>query len=215
MIYFIVKFIKLCLSQPTHIARHLRLLRQEWQEHVAAQHVAGGLFVSYEFFQNCYVTHQVASADCADAYCFHKQIACIIGHLNRAQHTIDLAMFALSVPAIEEALRRAAKRGVRVRVICEILENLKSETFDEIPIRKAIKPTYQTLMHHKFCIIDGYRAQRSTRSDKTAPLIAVAFSGSMNWVSPPNSCDDVLITSMPKICNRLEQEFNRMWDNVT
>lgn len=62
---------------------------------------------------------QKARANCANPYCIKKNSAKIIRHIEAAKHSISLAMLIFTYRQFMEALIRAHKRGVTVRVITD------------------------------------------------------------------------------------------------
>ncbi|XP_052562340.1 uncharacterized protein LOC120421063 [Culex pipiens pallens] len=100
----------------------------------------------------------------------------IVDYLDRARVAVYLGMYIVTVDKIGDALIRAKKRGVRVRVIgCSSMAyssgsqmNKMAEQGD-IPIRFNDSSSAY-LMHHKFCLIDTdwlcagcYHAERVRR----------------------------------------------------
>lgn len=85
----------------------------------------------------------------------------IIGDLERAQKTIDLAVFDLRLPSFVEALRRAKERGVQVRAIVDYAANKDSKEFNDAVAKleqagvQVIKNERSALMHNKFAVIDS------------------------------------------------------------
>lgn len=83
----------------------------------------------------------------------------IVALLDRARASINLCMYIVTVDSIGDALLRAAKRGVVVRVIgCSSMAyssgSQMSKLFEAgVPVRFNRKDGAY-LMHHKFCLID-------------------------------------------------------------
>lgn len=214
MLYYLIKFIKLLWAKPLQLAAHYAKLKRERENDRIGQKMNQIVFISFQYFRNCFVMHQMPSSKCDEINCIWKQLERIIVHMDRAKYTIDIAIYVMDSSAIGSALRRATERGVRVRLICfKNYQSLKTKYGDCISLRRlkpVIKQPREMTMHHKFCIIDGYIAKRSIFVEKTSAL-TVCMTGSMNWISLPRSCDDFLITSAPKIAKRLELEFERIW----
>ncbi|XP_023161662.2 mitochondrial cardiolipin hydrolase-like [Drosophila hydei] len=211
MLYYLIKFLKLCCSEPFQLAAHYARLKREWANDRIGKSVNQAAFISYQYFRNCFVLHQTPVSKCEDTSCIWRQLEHIIEHMDRAQYSIDIAIYVMDSYAIGDALRRASQRGVRVRLICyKSYQMLQNKYGDCIWLRRlsplSRQPREMT-MHHKFCVIDGYMAKRAQKS----PALTVCMTGSMNWISLPRSCDDFLITSSPRIAKRLEQEFERIW----
>lgn len=83
----------------------------------------------------------------------------IVEYLDRARVSVCLGMYIMTVEAIGEALIRAKRRGVRVRVIgCASMSYSSGSQMvklaeEDIAIRFNDSSSVY-LMHHKFCLID-------------------------------------------------------------
>ncbi|KAH8280113.1 hypothetical protein KR018_007985 [Drosophila ironensis] len=219
MLYYVIKFLKLFYHEPRQYAKHYQKLLKEYQEDCVNREVSDVLFVTCKDLQKCWGPHTDLSFRCDVFHCFNRHILLLIKYIDRAEVSIDIAIYAMSSDPIGEAIKSAANRGVRIRLICEKnLTKLVERYSEYMLVRKLppslLHPTRECMMHHKFCIIDGYESQRELRPNG-ARLTAVGLTGSLNWVSQAKSCDDVLITSAMKICKRLEQEFIRMWNSCS
>ncbi|KAH8326181.1 hypothetical protein KR067_003108 [Drosophila pandora] len=214
MLYYLVKFIKLCFCSPREITDHYRSLVAEWEDDRRSRQVNDVVFVTCQGLRSCWGPHQDLTFRCDASYCFNNHVSRIIEHIERAVYSIDLAIYAMSSEPIGEAMRKASERGVRIRILCEKNFIKMIDKYAHYMLVRKVPPpriptTREMMMHHKFCIIDGYQAQKDLH--QSDPVISVSMSGSLNWVSHAKSCDDLLITSSPKISKRLEQEFFRIW----
>lgn len=88
-----------------------------------------------------------------------EHVHLIVEYLDRARVSVCLGMYIMTVEAIGEALIRAKRRGVRVRVIgCASMSYSSGSQMtklaeEDIAIRfNDVESVY--LMHHKFCLID-------------------------------------------------------------
>ncbi|XP_070143625.1 uncharacterized protein [Drosophila kikkawai] len=121
-------------------------------------------------------------------------------------------MYAIGSTEILNALIAAARRGVRVRLATQTNRKNMNEKFPDISVRRL--PTLiNTLMHNKFSVIDGYLSLRELLPKGAKEPVTVCVTGSFNWVNYLDSCDDIFITSAPRICKSLEQEFHYIWNN--
>lgn len=83
----------------------------------------------------------------------------IVALLDRARVSVNLCMYIVTVESIGDALLRAAKRGVHVRVVgCSSMAYSSGSQMTKlveggIPVRFNRK-NGAYLMHHKFCLID-------------------------------------------------------------
>lgn len=80
---------------------------------------------------------------------------------ERAQKTIDVAVFDLRLPSLVDALIRAAERGVRVRVLVDYQANGGAPEFaaavEKLEQRgvAVVRNHRSALMHNKFAVIDS------------------------------------------------------------
>ncbi|XP_052896646.1 uncharacterized protein LOC128303648 [Anopheles moucheti] len=87
-----------------------------------------------------------------------EHIQRIISYIDRAEKSICLAMYIFTVREISEAVIRAKKRSVVVRVVtCESMvmnegSYLRDLIDEDIKVQYKIKSEY--LMHHKYCLLD-------------------------------------------------------------
>ena len=87
---------------------------------------------------------------------YKQVIAAVTGAIDSAQSSIDIAMYNLNLREVEQALRNAHRRGVKVRLVVEsdaldgwVPRSLKSSG---IPV---ISDGRESLMHNKFMVIDN------------------------------------------------------------
>lgn len=125
----------------------------------------------------------------------------LAGILDSSEISIDAALHELDSEIIAEALIRAHKRGVKVRLVTE------SDYYMEEPLQKVIKagiPVVEDrrnagLMHNKYIIIDGVSV----------------WTGSFNTTdrcSYYNNNNAVIIKSR-ELAERYEKNFNQMFEN--
>lgn len=76
--------------------------------------------------------------------------------IDAAQYSVDIAIYRLDLWSVRDALIRAHRRGVTVRVITDSDHILEAEIVDlegvGIPV---LGDRREPLMHHKFVVIDG------------------------------------------------------------
>ncbi len=76
--------------------------------------------------------------------------------IDGAQTSVDMAMYNLSLPSIGDALLRAYRRGVTVRLVVD-----DATYADEVPARlrdagiRVVSDEREELMHNKFTVLDG------------------------------------------------------------
>lgn len=137
-----------------------------------------------------------------------------VDHVKKAKRSIDIAMYSFNYGPMNDELKRAINRGVKVRVIFESANKdrkdpagSKSAKLEDLgaDVRYINK-----IMHHKYAIIDGPRDE--LESAKTGTLM----SGSGNWSTSAGTRYDentVFITGAEELNLRYQAEFNHLWHN--
>lgn len=157
---------------------------------------------------------------CTNEYCSLRHVKRIAEQLDRAQFSIDLAMYSLNTLELVKSLKAALRRGVKVRLI----GNKKSIYIDKemksllaLGMRLRV-PDSVKLMHHKYCLIDGCDRVTKLLSERSKDYrppqtTSVAIPGSLNWTNAGFGAnwENLIITSNTLINSELELEFNRMW----
>jgi phosphatidylserine/phosphatidylglycerophosphate/cardiolipin synthase-like enzyme len=81
----------------------------------------------------------------------------LVAAIDRAQERVDVAAFELNLPSVTEALIRANRRGVQVRLVSD---TDYEDRLGPTELRKAGIPVVtdnrSAFMHNKFVIIDGH-----------------------------------------------------------
>ena len=136
------------------------------------------------------------------------QILFTINIVNKAQKTIDIAIYGYStVPAIETALRNALNRGVKLRLVYDLDnkgKNIYSNTLDLISLvsnnnNDGNSQEAQSIMHNKFYIFD----------DK------ILITGSANLSHTDMSgfnTNSIIVINSDKIAKIYKNEFNQMYE---
>ncbi len=134
--------------------------------------------------------------------------------IDAAQSSLDIAMYSFSNNDIFRAIERAIDRGVKVRVVFEPANAHKSDPAGTMSARLeelgADVRYINKIMHHKFVLIDGPRADLDAA--KTATLI----SGSANWSNSAGTRYDentVFITGSEELNLTFQREFNLLWNH--
>lgn len=134
----------------------------------------------------------------------------IVGTLEAATATIDIAMYSFSDVQIMAVVKQAATNGIQVRLILNKAnqERLKAQDLEDA----GVDVRYVTpVMHHKFAIIDGPVA------DVAAAATATLLTGSGNWSSSSSAKydEDLLVfNDESKIVLAFQGEFNHLWANA-
>lgn len=126
--------------------------------------------------------------------------------IDSATQTIDAAFYDIDDPQAADAFVRAAKKGVKVRIMTDS-DNMKDDVDPTLP-RKAIE-TMRTagieikedkrsaIMHQKFMIVDGKEI----------------LTGSMNLTTTSmyQHNNNILVFKSPELSTTYTEEFNRMF----
>jgi cardiolipin hydrolase len=126
----------------------------------------------------------------------------LIGFIDRCEHSIDAAVYCITHDDIADALIRASKRGVSIRVITDKTQSLGKWSDDEklieasIPVIRRGK-AWRGSMHHKFII-----------GDKKA-----VGTGSFNWTknADKHNCENFVIVRMRYVVKEYTKEFDKLW----
>ena len=139
--------------------------------------------------------------------------------IDRAEKTVDVAMYSFSDAAVKTALTNAKGRGVKIRFLFDtanadrMLTDLAARTASQsgaleklgIDVRYVNK-----ILHHKFVLIDGPRddAERA----KTGQLVT----GSANWSNGGATVYDentLFISGSAELNTVYQQEFDHLWSH--
>jgi phosphatidylserine/phosphatidylglycerophosphate/cardiolipin synthase-like enzyme len=130
----------------------------------------------------------------------------VVELIDSAKQTIDLMAFVLSSEEIGEALVKAHKRGVKVRVL---LDNLFSSegavaSWKYVPFKELRKvgvpckfDDEQAKLHHKFIVVDGEKVMVGSFN----------FSGN----AATNNDENSLVIDSASVWKKYATEFERLW----
>ena len=127
--------------------------------------------------------------------------------IDRAQKTLEIAMYSFNAPVLKEAVYRAAKRGVKVTLILDFRRSyIHNQFFSDLPsnIKRLDLGSAglgrTSLMHHKFALID--------RGEANEKLIF----GSFNWTELQAVYDRsfIFISSNHELITSFGHEFDRL-----
>ncbi|RKZ35220.1 phospholipase D family protein [bacterium] len=129
--------------------------------------------------------------DCSDA---------IVDCINNAQKTVDVSIYTFTSRPISNALVRANKRGVSVRVIMDREQSAGHYSKKRylhnsgIPVRVHIG---DGLMHNKFAVIDTQ----------------IVITGSYNWTASAQkyNFENIVIIESPEVAKIYQKEFGKLW----
>ena len=126
----------------------------------------------------------------------------LIGFIDRCEYTIDSAVYCITHDDITDALIRASKRGVAIRIITDKTQSLGKWSDDEklveasIPLIRRGK-SWRGSMHHKFII-----------GDKKA-----VGTGSFNWTknADKHNHENFVIVRLSYVVKQYSNEFEQLW----
>ncbi|XP_034938606.1 mitochondrial cardiolipin hydrolase [Chelonus insularis] len=130
----------------------------------------------------------------------------LISYLDSSMHTLDICMYVITCQSIAEAIIRAQRRRVDVRIIVDagMAENEacanKLNQMRDAGVLVRMARSADSLMHHKFGIIDQ----------------KIMIYGSTNWTMQAffGNFDGIIITNQAGLVKPLIIEFNRIWEEI-
>jgi hypothetical protein len=127
----------------------------------------------------------------------------IINALNRADHSVNLALMTFTRSDIAAALKVRRAAGVKVRAILDNKTDSGSQFnfLESNGIEARLDPDPNALLHHKYAVIDA---------EQNAGLPAQwVITGSHNWTSAAENSnnENTLIVQNDRVANQYLQEF--------
>jgi cardiolipin hydrolase len=124
----------------------------------------------------------------------------LIGFIDRCQTRIDVAVYSITHDGLANALIRAHKRGVQVRVLTDKVQASTKHADDDrmrmagIEVRLDNQPG---LMHHKFATGDS----------------SAVITGSFNWSANADerNAENFVIVRLKYVVEEFQDEFERAW----
>jgi len=126
-------------------------------------------------------------------------VARVCREIDNARRRVWLAMFTLTDDVLSNALLRASKRGVDVRLVVDD-EQCDAMGADPRRLAEAGVPVATdkswARMHHKFAVVDN-----------------AVLSGSFNWTCQASraNCENLCIMKERAVVQQFAQEFKRLW----
>ncbi len=169
--------------------------------------MSGGLFGT---LKTPLITHTITISDTPVSVYFGPQdnpITQIIAAVNRAQRSVDFAIFTFTDDALADALIAARARGVSVRGLWDSLAAGNAASDDERICAAGVAVKIENtrgLMHNKMLIIDA---------EGTAPTVVT---GSLNWTATGNQAnnENTLVIENGPLTLQYAAEFQKMWDAI-
>ena len=126
----------------------------------------------------------------------------IKAYIDKADSTLDIAVYNHSDAMITSAINDAYERGVTIRYItCESTTTAALGSLNS-NIPRIERPEVMGIMHNKFIVIDADVADS-----------AWVLSGSTNWTSDQifNDPNHIIMVQDQSVARAYELEFNEMW----
>jgi phosphatidylserine/phosphatidylglycerophosphate/cardiolipin synthase-like enzyme len=137
----------------------------------------------------------------------------IASSIDEAERSIDIGIYSLRNTAVLEAMRRAAARGVKIRVVFDGASvdraRLAGSTSAKLEDMGIEVRWVNLVHHHKFAIIDG------PHTDATEAETARLVTGSGNWSDSAATLyneNTLFLRRQPELVLRYQREFNRIWE---
>lgn len=129
----------------------------------------------------------------------------IIGFIDRCNKTIDAAVYSITHDKISDALIRAHRRGVAVRIITDKTQAAGKWSDDErieeaaIPVKRG-GYHWRGSMHNKFIIGDD----------------SAVGTGSFNWTKSADkrNAENFVIIRLYYVVREYNKEFDKLWKNI-
>jgi phosphatidylserine/phosphatidylglycerophosphate/cardiolipin synthase-like enzyme len=137
--------------------------------------------------------------------CFSPNESCdqkLIGVINSAKKTLDVAIFSITHPEIAAAITAAKNRGVDVRMVVDKgqSESTRSQTDELVQAKVPLKiGNSSRIMHDKFCIVDRM----------------ILETGSFNYTMSAtvyNTENQIYITDK-NVIKRYQDNFEKLWSD--
>ncbi len=141
--------------------------------------------------------------ECEIAAFFSPRGGCeeaIVSAIDAAKKTVDCAVYTFTSRPIAQALVRAKRRGVKVRVIVDRTQSAGTYSKKRYLLKKGIPVRThigEGLMHNKFAVIDT----------------AIVVTGSFNWTASANeyNYENLLVIRSRALAKAFEREFGILW----
>ncbi len=136
----------------------------------------------------------------------------LVTYMNRAQQTLDIAIYNWNNITLLNGINAAFRRGVRVRIVIDgnASGNSTAGLDPGIPLvaRAPVAGGPSPIMHNKFVIIDADAV------NPTAPLV---WAGATNWTTGQLGVDrnSAIIVQDQSLARVYTMEFNEMWGSAT
>ena len=125
----------------------------------------------------------------------------IIGEIDKAQKTIDIAMYYFTSREIAQELVKVKYSNVKVRIVLDSSQEEEAYSKSRYFIDRGFEVRYYAgsgLMHNKFAVIDG----------------KVLITGSFNWTPTADrkNEENLLIMTDKELLKKYSDRFEYLWE---
>ncbi len=126
----------------------------------------------------------------------------IIENINKAEISIDVAMYTFTDKEISQAVVEAKERRVKIRIYLDRSQVEAKYSSSRLLVEKGLEVRVSSnnyIMHNKFAIIDG----------------KLVITGSYNWIASASTRNDenLLVIDDEEIILRFQKQFENLWEN--
>lgn len=136
--------------------------------------------------------------------CFSPEGHCsavVVSWIERANMSIHVAMFTLTLDSIIDSLILAKGRGVEVLVVLEKDQGANQPAYETLRAAgiEVRKDNNVSFMHSKFAIIDG----------------RIVLTGSFNWTRSADSAnnENLVVIAGSDVASEFENDFQKIWSS--
>jgi len=121
----------------------------------------------------------------------------VLGRIEGATSTIDIALFELRSPRLATAVKNASGRGVNVRLVLDASHRQEDLPAGQVRWLGGKNSGGRGVMHHKFALFDGKEV----------------LTGSFNWTPGAEHAnyENALLTDDAHTVKEYGQEFETLW----
>lgn len=139
-----------------------------------------------------------------------KSMDRLLYYLNKARYNLDICVGIITNKDMITALLKLHYRGVRIRIITDVLMSfdsyggfrIKNLAKQGVKIR-CVKPT--TVINHKFCLVDTFGDNNN--------ILPFVMTGSLDWTTQALTVnyENYLVSSQTEFVQQYKDEFEKLW----
>ena len=124
----------------------------------------------------------------------------VLSVISSARHTIDIAMYEFTSKDIAQALVKAQKHGVKIRIALDAAQIKDHFSKSRFLSKKGIDVKFHMgpgLLHDKFAVIDDEKV----------------LTGSFNWTTSAEkkNAENLLVITDKEIAQKYTKQFKHLW----